>query len=66
MEELAASPDVFATFFEQARIGLALADLAGRYVRANDTYAELVGRAPEDLVGVAFTAVHSRRGSGDY
>ena len=58
MEELAASPDVFATFFEQARIGLALADLSGRYVRVNDTYAELVGRAPEDLVGVPFTAVH--------
>ena len=57
MEVLAGSPDVFATFFEQARIGLALADLSGRYVRVNPTYAELVGRQPEDLVGAAFTAV---------
>jgi diguanylate cyclase (GGDEF)-like protein/PAS domain S-box-containing protein len=55
MEALAASPDVFATFFEQAQIGLALADLAGRFVRVNPTYAELLGRAPEDLIGVAFT-----------
>ena len=57
MEVLAASPDVVATFFEQARIGLALADLSGRYVRVNTTYAELVGRSPEDLVGVPFTDV---------
>jgi diguanylate cyclase (GGDEF)-like protein/PAS domain S-box-containing protein len=57
MEVLAASPDVFATFFEQARIGLALADLSGRYVRVNPTYAELVGAAPEDLVGEPFAAV---------
>jgi diguanylate cyclase (GGDEF)-like protein/PAS domain S-box-containing protein len=57
MEVLAASPDVFATFFEQARIGLALADLSGRYVRVNRTYAELIGREPEDLVGEAFASV---------
>jgi diguanylate cyclase (GGDEF)-like protein/PAS domain S-box-containing protein len=55
MTALAASPDVFETFFDQARIGLALADLSLRYVRVNATYAELVGRAPEDLVGEAFT-----------
>jgi diguanylate cyclase (GGDEF)-like protein/PAS domain S-box-containing protein len=57
MEVLAASADVFATFFEQARVGLALADLSGRYVRVNATYAELVGRPPEDLVGVPFASV---------
>jgi diguanylate cyclase (GGDEF)-like protein/PAS domain S-box-containing protein len=57
MEALASSRDVFATFFEQASIGLALADLSGRYVRANPVYAELVGRAPEDLVGVSFSSV---------
>jgi diguanylate cyclase (GGDEF)-like protein/PAS domain S-box-containing protein len=57
MEELAGSPDVFATFFEQARIGLALADLGGRYVRVNSTYAALLGRAPEDLVGEPLEAV---------
>lgn len=55
MDALAATPDVFESFFDQARIGLALADLSSRYMRANTTYADLLGRAPEDLVGVAFT-----------
>jgi diguanylate cyclase (GGDEF)-like protein/PAS domain S-box-containing protein len=57
MEALTSSTDVFATFFEQAAIGLALADLSGRYVRVNPVYAELLGRAPEDLVGVGFASV---------
>ena len=57
MTALAASPDVFESFFEQVRIGLALADLTTRYVRANTTYAALLGRAPEDLVGVPFSQV---------
>ena len=52
MEALANSPDVFEEFFVSARIGLALADLDGSYVRVNRTYAELLGRPPEDLVGV--------------
>jgi diguanylate cyclase (GGDEF)-like protein/PAS domain S-box-containing protein len=55
MTALASSPDVFETFFEHARIGLALADLSTNYVRVNDTYAELMGRAAEDLVGVPFS-----------
>jgi diguanylate cyclase (GGDEF)-like protein/PAS domain S-box-containing protein len=57
MEALAASPDVFETFFQQAAIGLALADLSARYVRVNDTYAALLGRQPEDLVGVPLAEV---------
>ena len=52
IDALTSSRDVFETFFEAARIGLALADLTGCYVRVNDTYAELLGRAPEDLIGV--------------
>lgn len=52
MTTLAESPDVFETFFERAEIGLALADLAGRYIRTNPTYAALLDRRPEDLVGV--------------
>jgi diguanylate cyclase (GGDEF)-like protein/PAS domain S-box-containing protein len=52
MHALASSSDVFEEFFTSARIGLALADLGGLYVRVNSTYAELVGHAPEDLVGV--------------
>ena len=52
MVALAHSRDVFETFFEAARIGLALADLTGRYVRVNETYAGLLGSEPEDLIGV--------------
>ena len=57
MDALADSPDVFEEFFVSARIGLALADLNGSYVRVNQTYAELLGRPPEDLVGVTLADV---------
>ena len=57
MDALANSPDVFEEFFVSARIGLALADLNGSYVRVNRTYAELLGRPPEDLVGVRLSDV---------
>ena len=62
IEALTHSRDVFETFFDAARIGLALADLTGRYVRVNDTYAALVGHAPEDLIGVPIADV---LGDGD-
>jgi diguanylate cyclase (GGDEF)-like protein/PAS domain S-box-containing protein len=52
IDALTSSRDVFETFFEASRIGLALADLTASYVRVNDTYAFLVGHAPEDLIGV--------------
>ena len=54
MLALAQTGDVFETFFAQAGVGLALADLSTRYVRVNDAYAALVGRSAEDLVGVPF------------
>jgi diguanylate cyclase (GGDEF)-like protein/PAS domain S-box-containing protein len=57
MHVLSASADVFETFFDHARIGLALADLSSCYIRANATYAGLVGRPPEELVGVSFLDV---------
>ena len=57
MNVLLESPDVFETFFEQARIGLALADLSGRYMRVNKEYADLLGRPPEELIGVSFAEV---------
>ena len=57
MAALTGAVDIFETFFEQAQIGLALADLSTRYVRVNTTYAELVGRRPEDLIGLPFSAV---------
>ena len=62
MDALAGSRDVFETFFESARIGLALADLTGRYVRVNATYAQLLGQEPEDLIGVPVSDV---LGGGD-
>ncbi len=63
MDALSRSPDVFETFFDSARIGLALADLDGRYVRVNATYAALLGWAPEDLVGVLLVDVLDDGGS---
>ena len=57
MDALAGNRDVFETFFQAARIGLALADLTGRFVRVNDTYAALVGQSPEDLIGVPLGSV---------
>jgi len=50
-------PDVFETFFDQTRVGLAMADLSTRYIRVNRSYAQLLGRSPEDLVGVPFSQV---------
>ena len=57
MDALARSADVFEDFFVSARIGLALADLNGSYVRVNRTYADLVGSVPEDLIGVPLVDV---------
>ena len=57
MAALAASPDVFDSFFDTVQVGLGLADLSTRYVRVNATYAALLGQAPEDLVGVTFAQV---------
>jgi diguanylate cyclase (GGDEF)-like protein/PAS domain S-box-containing protein len=57
IDALTSSSDVFETFFEAARIGLALADLTGRYVRVNDTYAKMLGRPPEDLIGIPIADV---------
>ncbi len=54
---MSAGQDVFEDFFESVKVGLALADLTTRYIRVNAAYAELLGRAPEDLIGVPFTDV---------
>ncbi len=67
MDALASDTDVWEHFFENVRVGLALADLSTRYVRVNATYAALLGRPPEDLVGVPFTDLmhpDDRAGSG--
>lgn len=52
VEALTAGFDVFEEFFEHLGIGLALADLATTILRVNEAYARMLGRAPEDLVGV--------------
>ncbi len=57
MQAFAGTLNVFEAFFDSARIGLALADLSGRYLRVNASYAELVATAGEDLVGVALADV---------
>ncbi|MCW2665708.1 MAG: hypothetical protein JWN57_670 [Frankiales bacterium] len=57
MDALVAGADAFETFFDQVGVGLALADLTATYVRSNAAYAALVGRSPEDLVGVALDTV---------
>lgn len=57
MQAFAGDLDVFEAFFDSARIGLALADLSGRYLRVNASYAGLVGGAVEDLIGVALADI---------
>ena len=57
IDALSAGADVFEDFFEHVQIGLALADLTTRFIRVNTTYAELLGRAPEEFVGVPFSDI---------
>jgi diguanylate cyclase (GGDEF)-like protein/PAS domain S-box-containing protein len=57
MDALAGAADTFETFFDEVGVGLAMADLATRYVRVNAAYADLVGRRPEDLIGLPFGEV---------
>lgn len=47
--------DPFEATFESARVGLAIVDLQGRFVRVNGAYAALTGIPAEDLVGAPFT-----------
>ena len=43
----------FRSAFVNAPIGMAMADLEGRIIRANPAMGDIVGRRPEDLVGVS-------------
>ena len=66
IDALSSGGDVFEDFFESVRVGLALADLSTRFIRVNATYAELLGRPAEDLIGVPFREViASERLMGD-
>ena len=51
IEAIADGGDVWEAFFDNVQIGLALVDLTAHYIRINTTYAALLGRPPEDLVG---------------
>ncbi len=56
MSALEASRNVFEDFFDATSVGLAVADLSTRFVRVNAAYAALVGKPPEDLIGVPFSS----------
>ena len=51
---LHASEQQLAAMFRQSTAGLAQADLAGRFLLANDTFYALVGRSREELLGLRF------------
>ncbi len=51
--ELREAHERFRSAFENAPIGMAMADLEGRIIRANPSMGEIVGRLPADLVGVS-------------
>jgi diguanylate cyclase (GGDEF)-like protein/PAS domain S-box-containing protein len=65
MDALAGAADTFETFFDEVGVGLAMADLSTRYVRVNAAYADLVGRRPEDLIGIPFGEVLHPESDGD-
>jgi diguanylate cyclase (GGDEF)-like protein/PAS domain S-box-containing protein len=50
--ELREAHERFRSAFENAPIGMAMADLEGRVMRANPAYGEIVGWNPEDMIGV--------------
>ena len=49
--ELRASEELFRCSFDEARIGMLIFDLDGRYERVNDAFCALVGRTQEQLLG---------------
>jgi diguanylate cyclase (GGDEF)-like protein/PAS domain S-box-containing protein len=45
----------FRQIFSASAVGIAVSDLDGTLVAANRAFADIVGRAPEDLIGAALT-----------
>ncbi|HYC46064.1 MAG TPA: EAL domain-containing protein [Burkholderiales bacterium] len=43
--------DEFRSVFEHAGVGMAMADLEGRFIRVNRKYAQMLGYAPDELRG---------------
>ncbi len=50
--ELREAHERFRSAFENAPIGMAMTDLEGHIIRANPALGDIVGRCPEELVGV--------------
>ncbi len=58
MRELRASEDGFKSLFDQAAVGVALADATtGRFIQVNRRFADITGRSPEELMGLAFAEI---------
>jgi len=51
--ELREAHERFRSAFENAPIGMAMADVDGQILRANPAFGDIVGRSPLDLIGVA-------------
>jgi PAS domain S-box-containing protein len=56
-ELLADSEQRFRTVFESAAAGIIEVDTDGRFQRVNDAFAAIVGRRPEELVGLRFADI---------
>ncbi|NEQ31412.1 MAG: PAS domain S-box protein, partial [Leptolyngbya sp. SIO4C5] len=48
-QELRESEQRFRTIFEQAAVGIAQADMSGRFLQANQRFCDLVGYSPDEL-----------------
>ncbi|QDV36527.1 PAS domain S-box protein [Tautonia plasticadhaerens] len=53
-ERLRASEAQYRAVYDQATVGIAEVDLAGRFLRANDRYCAIVGYGAEELIGLRF------------
>ncbi len=62
---LRASEERFRIAFQQAPVGMALTDLAGRYVQVNDAYCRTVRRTREELIGATPMDITHPEDAGD-
>jgi PAS domain S-box-containing protein len=62
---LRASEERFRIAFQQAPVGMALADLDGRYVQVNDAYCRTVQRTREELIGATPMEITHPEDAGD-
>jgi len=52
-DDLRAAHERFRSAFENAPIGMGMRDLEGRIIQTNPAYGKILGRRPEDLVGMS-------------